>query len=151
MRRLSLFFYAALILGFSGKSVLFNTWDLLQQKLPQYHVNATLLSGTLLLYDRPMFFESRQIEIKEQGSAETQVMAYDLKSSAYQSYVERRLFRMATNEFPCGGNREVAFEELFCRGNLNVLKGKSVESVTVRFTPHLSSGHERIFTHECSR
>ena len=149
--RVSFILYAGLILGFASKSLVLNTWDLLNQRLPKYYVNASHLSGALLLYDRPMFFESRQIEIKGKNNSSISVLDYDLNDSKYESYLQRRLYRFATNELNCGGNQQAAFQMLFCQGTLEILKNKSVEEVTIRFIPNMLSGKERVFHYRCNQ
>lgn len=147
--KLRVMLFALVIFAFASKSLVHNTWDLLHLRLPKYYVNASLLSGTLLLYDRPMFFESRQIEIREKGKEESQLLEYDLSVSGFNSYLHRRLFRFATNEFNCGIDSKAAFQYLFCRPELEILKNRNIEEVIVHFTPHWNSGQARSFQNRC--
>ncbi len=151
MTKIGPLLFAAIIVGFAGQGLILNTWDLLHLRLPQYFINPSLLSGTLLLYDRPMFFESRHIDIKEAGEPLVKTVDYDLHTDGFDSYLQRRLFRFATNETQCGGDCDAAFEQLFCKSPLLVLREKKIETVSVRFTPHIRSGRERVFHHLCQR
>lgn len=150
-RRVLFYVYALIIVGFAAPSIGMNAWGLLRLERPRYYINRLFLSGTLLLYDRPMFFESRKIELRLDAGKADETLDYNLQASFYQSYLERRLFRFATNETKCGVNQGAAFESLFCESGISSLKDKKIDSVTVRFTPHLKSGSERTFEHECRR
>ncbi len=141
--------YTLLIFGFAAKGLFFNTIDLLHLRLPRYYINSSLLSGALLLYDRSMFFETRRLEVKEVGNSQITILDYDLSDSGYESYLKRRLFRFATNENNCGGDREAAFQILFCKSTLEIVKKRKIDEVTIRFQPHLISGSERVFKYQC--
>lgn len=151
MKRLMFLFYSAIILFFSGKTLVLNTWDLINLKLPQYYINPFLLSGTLLLYDRPMFFETRTLGVKERGKPDITTMEYDLRTKGYQSYLQRRLFRFATNENSCGGDSRAAIEDVFCKSKLEILKDKKIDEITISFEPHLKAGRQRTFHHVCAQ
>lgn len=143
--------FSLLVVGFASQSLILNTWDILHLRLPDYYVNPSFLMGTLLLYDRPMFFETRRLEVKEKNAPNIETLEYDMQTPGYNTYLERRLYRFATNETNCGGDSAVAFQELFCRPKLQILKDKKIEEVTVRFTSHVRAEREKVFHHECGR
>lgn len=142
-------FYAAIILAGTAQSLIFNTWDLFHLRLPKYYINPTLLSGVLLLYDRPMFFETRKIEIREKGQTEFRALEFDLRRGPFETYVQRRLFRFATNELGCGCDSKAAFEILYCDSTLITLKDLDVQDVRLRFFPLIWDAPERVFEHRC--
>lgn len=141
--------YILIVSIFSGASILFNSWRLLHLETPRYFVNPTFLSGTLLLYDRPMFFESREIEVQEHGMERKTKLAYNLEIPGYNSYLHRRLFRFATDEFHCGIDQAKAFRYLFCESRLKILDSKTIDNVIVNFTPHLNPSSGRTFHQSC--
>lgn len=141
--------YVGIIVAGTAPSLVHNTWHLINRRLPEYYINPLFLSGALLLFDRPMFFETRRIEVRENGQSEFKTLDFDLRSGPFETYVQRRLFRFATNELNCGCDRNVAFEIIYCQSTLDSLSHLDVGDIRIRFTPLIWNSPERVYGHRC--
>lgn len=148
MKNLQLIFLCCLVFTLSLPGIFLNINNILHKKKTNYFRNAFLMSGTLLLYDRAMFFETRKIKVITKDGVEM-TFPFDLSIDGYNSYVSRRVYRMSTSEFPCGILMERAFDEIFCKNQIKILKMINIHKISVEFVSTIKPGYKRIFSHEC--
>ncbi len=140
--------YLLIIVGFSAGGIVQNVGLLLSGKKAGYHLNPLFLSGTLMLFDRGFFFESRQVQLfRKDGQVET--LEFDVPDTAFNSYVQRRLFRMISNELKCGMNTEEAIQDLYCRPREGKPATLRADSIEILFSGHLPPFKKTKFKYLC--
>jgi hypothetical protein len=140
--------YILIVLVFSVGGIAKNVIRLSGGKQAVYNVNPFFLSGTLLLFDRSFFFESRLVQVHRKNGQVDDV-DFDSPNANFNSYVQRRLFRMVNNELKCGINAKKAIQDLYCQTQASGRSNEQPVSIEMTFISHLTPVHETKFSYSC--